>query len=325
VTAKAVRHRLEYGVVMALRVLVRWLPDRVVWALGAALGRLGYLVMSGRRELALRQLREAFPTRSEADCRAIARAAFVQVGRHVITVVKFSTLTLDQMRARLEFEGDDRIRLGLAAGKGVIAVTGHFGYWEIMGLAHGLALPTLWVTARQLDNPHLHAFVEQLRQRTGNRVIYRHGAVRRILRALQANETVAMLPDQHVHGSDAVRVDFFNRPVATTSAVASLALRSGAPIVPGFAVPIEGGRIRVVYEPPVELPAAGSPDPVRELTQRYTDVLEMYVRRQPHFWLWMHRRWRDLDDDSPDLSDTLSPSRPTPVEEAGDESRGVFD
>jgi KDO2-lipid IV(A) lauroyltransferase len=45
----------------------------------------------------------------------------------------------------------------------------------------------------------------------------------------------------------------------------------------------------------VELPAAGSPDPVRELTQRCTDVLEMYVRRHPHLWLWMHHRWREAD------------------------------
>jgi len=38
------------------------------------------------------------------------------------------------------------------------------------------------------------------------------------------------------------------------------------------------------------------PDPIREFTQRCTDVLEMYVRRYPHLWLWMHRRWRDPAD-----------------------------
>ena len=48
----------------------------------------------------------------------------------------------------------------------------------------------------------------------------------------------------------------------------------------------------MVYEPAVEMPAPGSADPVRELTQRCTDVLEMYVRRHPELWLWMHRRWR---------------------------------
>ena len=54
-----------------------------------------------------------------------------------------------------------------------------------------------------------------------------------------------------------------------------------------------GGRYRFIYDHPVEPPPADSPDPVREFTQRCTDVLEMYVRRYPSYWLWMHRRWRD--------------------------------
>jgi KDO2-lipid IV(A) lauroyltransferase len=64
-------------------------------------------------------------------------------------------------------------------------------------------------------------------------------------------------------------------------------------VVPAFALPLPHGRFRLIYEHPVEPPAPGTPDPIHDLTQRCTDVLEMYVRRHPHLWLWMHRRWRD--------------------------------
>jgi Kdo2-lipid IVA lauroyltransferase/acyltransferase len=70
-----------------------------------------------------------------------------------------------------------------------------------------------------------------------------------------------------------------------------------------FALPLPQGRYRLVYEPPVEPPREDSPDAVREFTQRCTDVLEMYVRRHPHLWLWMHRRWRARD---PALAGTVS-------------------
>ena len=126
-------------------------------------------------------------------------------------------------------------------------------------------------------------------------MIYRRGGLRRILRALANNQAVAILIDQHIQPVDAVVVNFFDRPAATTSAVAALALRTGAPVIPAFALPLRDGRYRMVYEPPIEPPAAGDPDAVREFTQRCTDVLEMYVRRHPHLWLWMHRRWRDVD------------------------------
>src|SRR5262249_57409065 len=82
----------------------------------------------------------------------------------------------------------------------------------------------------------------------------------------------------------------YTPPAATTSAVAALALRTGATVVPLFALPLGGGRFRMIYEHPVEPPSATSEHPLREFAQRCTDVLEMYVRRNPQLWLWMHRR-----------------------------------
>jgi KDO2-lipid IV(A) lauroyltransferase len=79
--------------------------------------------------------------------------------------------------------------------------------------------------------------------------------------------------------------------------VAALALRTGAPVVPLFALPLGGGRYRMIYEPPVQPPPGDGPEVIREFTQRCTDVLEMYVRRHPELWLWMHRRWRANESD----------------------------
>src|SRR4026208_1386365 len=115
------------------------------------------------------------------------------------------------------------------------------------------------------------------------------------MRELAANRGVAFLIDQHLHSADAVDVDFFDRPAATTSAVAALALRTGAPVIPVFALPLPGGRFRMGYEHAVDPPKADDPDALRDFTQRCTDVLEMYVRRYPGLWLWMHRRSRDAE------------------------------
>ena len=287
------RHRAEYAMVLAVRAVVRVLPDGASRAIGTAVGLAFYAFDPGHRRLAGEQLRMAFPLRTAGECRAIARATFAHFGRLLVLLLRFSTLTPQEVRARVDFEGEERVRTALAAGKGAIIFSGHFGYWELQGLAHALVLPPMSVLARPLDNPYLHRLLETTRRATGNRVIYRQGAIRRVLRALGANECVAILIDQHIQSSDAVRVDFFNRPVSTTAALATLALRTGAPLVPAFALPLPNGRLKLVYEHPVELPSAGSGDPIRELTQRCTDVLEMYVRRHPELWLWMHRRWRD--------------------------------
>jgi KDO2-lipid IV(A) lauroyltransferase len=289
-----VRHRLEYRAVAGVIAVVRLLPMRAVLAAGALLGHAFHLLDRPHRRLAVANLQAAFPLRSRQECRAIAREMFAHFGRLLMVLLKFSTMSPAQMMARVEFEGDERVRHAHAAGRGVLLFTGHFGYWEINALVHALALHPIAVMARPLDNPLLNGLLESVRTRTGNSVIYRRGALRRVLRALGQNQAVAVLIDQHIQTADAVFVDFFNRPAATTSALAALALRTGAPVVPVFALPLPGGRFRMVYEHPVDPPRADDPEVIREFTQRCTDVLEMYVRRYPTLWLWMHRRWRDV-------------------------------
>jgi KDO2-lipid IV(A) lauroyltransferase len=288
------RHRLEYRGVRAVIALARMLPLGAVLAAGGLLGRAFHLFDRPHRRLALANLRAAFPLRTERECRAIAREMFAHFGRLLTALLKFSTMSPAEMMARVEFEGEERVRYAHEAGKGVLLFTGHFGFWELNALVHALALGPIAVLARPLDNPLLHDLLESVRGRTGNSVIYRRGALRKVLRALGSNQAVAVLIDQHIQ-TDAVFVDFFNRPAATTSALAALALRTGAPVVPVFALPLPDGRFRMVYEHPVDPPPSGDPDAIREFTQRCTDVLEMYVRRYPTLWLWMHRRWRDVE------------------------------
>ena len=292
--APTLLHRIEYDAVLRARWLVRMLPMRSVLALGTGLGRLFHALDRGHRRLALRNLEGAFPVRPEEERKAIAREMFGHFGRLLTVLLKFSTMTPEQMLACVEFDGEERVTAAHAHGRGVLLFTGHFGYWEINALVHALKLAPMSVLARPLDNPLLHDLLEEVRGRTGNSVIYRKGALRRVMRALAANQAVAVLIDQHIH-SDAVYVDFFNRPAATTAALGALAQRTGAPVIPVFALPLQGGRFRMVYEHAVEPPTADTPEAIREFTQRCTDVLEMYVRRYPELWLWMHRRWRDID------------------------------
>jgi KDO2-lipid IV(A) lauroyltransferase len=288
-----VRHRVEYLIVRLLIAIVRVTPDTLVRICGSLIGLAFYAVDGTHRRIAEQNLATAFPVRAAAERRAIARAAFTHFGRLVLELLKFSTLTPEEMASRVEFAGEDRARAAYAQGKGIMFITGHFGYWELQALVHAARIEPVTVLGRALDNPYLNRLLEQIRQRTGNTVIYRRSTIRRVLRTLQAGGGVAVLIDQHIMTRDAIYVDFFEHPAATTSAVASLALRTGAAVVPVFALPAGVGRYRMVYEPPVEPPGAGSADPVREFTQRCTDVLEMYVRGYPELWLWMHRRWRE--------------------------------
>jgi KDO2-lipid IV(A) lauroyltransferase len=312
------RHRIEYLLVRALIALVRVTPGPLARAGGTMVGLAFYTLDRPHRRIALRNLAAAFPGRAPSERRAIARRAFAHFGRSTLELLRFATLSPRQMLNRVEFDGEERARVAYAQGKGVLFVTGHFGFWELQAMVHALRVQPVTILARALDNPYLDRLLERIRQRTGNTVVYRRETIRRVMRTLQAGQGVAVLIDQHIMSRDAIYVDFFERPAATTSAVAALALRTGAPVVPVFALPLGRGRYRMVYEHAVEPPGGDSADPIREFTQRCTDVLEMHVRRRPELWLWMHRRWRD-NGAAADSVPGLFPTAAREAENAQDE------
>jgi KDO2-lipid IV(A) lauroyltransferase len=268
------------------------MPMPAVRAAGAALGQLVYMLDGFHRRIAMTNMAMALPSKPAEERRAVVRRVFAHFGSVLLELIKVGTLTDSEILERIESEGEERVRQAHARGRGVLLFTGHFGYWEVGAIALALRVQPMAVMARPLDNPHLHHLLERIRTRSGNSVIYRQGAIRKVLQELAANRAVAILIDQHLHTPDAVYVDFFSRSAATTNALAALALRTGAPVIPAFALPLPNGRYRLVYEHAVEPPASDSPDAVRVFTQRCTDVLEMYIRRHPDLWLWMHRRWR---------------------------------
>jgi KDO2-lipid IV(A) lauroyltransferase len=290
--APSLRHRVEYRGVLTLASLVRALPRRLAGGIGIATGLLFFAVDRRHRRLAVANLAAAFPQWPRRKCVTTAGRVYVHLGRLLAELLRFHGLTTEQVRARVEIVGADRLLQAQRGGKGTLFITGHFGFWELHAIAHGALFAPVAVVARPLDNPLLHDLLEQARTSTGNTVIYRKGGLRRILKALAMNQGVAMLIDQHIQPADALTVEFFGRPAATTAAVAVLALRTGAPVVPVFALPLPRGRFRLVYEHAIPPPESDGPEDLRRFTQRCTDVLEMYVQRHPHLWLWMHRRWR---------------------------------
>jgi len=303
------RHRLEYLLVRTARALVRPLPVTAIRTIGGPLGLIVYALDRRHRRIAVDNLVAAFPGRPARECRRIARHVYRHMGRLLLEILKLDGMPVPELLALIESDGDDRVREAYRQGRGVLFFSAHFGYWEMFGVGHPLRVSPFSYVERPLDNPHLDRMLSRVRGQTGNSPIARQGGVRRMLRELASNRGVGLLIDQHIHGPDAINVQFFGRPAATTSALAAMALRTGAVVIPFFVLPLPNGRYRLIAEHPVPPPASDSPDAVREFTQRCTDVIEMYVRRYPELWLWMHRRWR-AEPDAPSNGATPEPAAP---------------
>jgi KDO2-lipid IV(A) lauroyltransferase len=148
--------------------------------------------------------------------------------------------------------------------------------------------------ARRVDNPLVEGLAERYRLRYGNRSIDKRGSIREVLKTLKNGGVVGILADLNTTRDEGVFCDFFGTSACTTAGVATLALRTGALVVPGYLVWDEAAAIhKLRFEPPVPIIETGNQrEDVIANTAQYTKVLESAIRRHPDQWLWIHRRWR---------------------------------
>ncbi|MGH9400424.1 MAG: lysophospholipid acyltransferase family protein [Thermoanaerobaculia bacterium] len=299
----ALRHRLEYAAFYLALGALRLLPPGGAAGLGRALARAFFRLASARRRILFKNLLAAFPEKSAREIASIARGCVATLGAAFMDFLEVSNLPREEFLDRAPLTGVENLEAARARGRGVFLLSAHFGGWEIGALRVGLLGEAIAVVVRPLDNPLLEAELARRRTRFGNRVIAKREATRGILRAMRANETVAILIDQNVLEREAIFVPFFGRLAATTSSLALLQLKTGAAVVPVFTWPIGGGRYETRLEPPIwpeEFETAGTDraERVRRATARYVEVNETAVRKKPSAWLWMHNRWRTRPPDA---------------------------
>lgn len=294
---------LVYLLVRGFFLVLAILPRRLARRFCRLIADLIYLIDEKHRRIGLINLSLAFPNESVPWRRRVLWDSFRQQGDHAVELSRLESLSLDEVRRRIPYEPGRGIENYLEArkqGRGVIFVTAHISAWEILPAAHAAHGYPLSFVVRPLDNPLLDRWLERLRSQRGNRAIGKAVAVRRAFRVLRGGGDVGFLIDQNIQEKEGVFVPFLGQLACTTSSVAALALKTGAPVVPGFIYPSSGcGRFAIRFYPPILVAPSG--DEARDIvryTAEFNTYVEQMIREFPHCWLWGHRRFATQPDGS---------------------------
>jgi len=296
--------------VRLLALLARRLPPRAARGLGRGLGR-GAFVLGVRRRVSLDNLERALGREYDAGARRrIAAAAYEHLGTCLMEFLGLPATSAAERRARLDIEGLEHARAALAAGRGAILVSGHYGNWEVASAcaaAHGLPLTFV---VQPLGNRAVDRLAVEIRTRAGIEVLRRGMALRRVHRTLAANRLVCFMCDQDARRRGAF-VPLFGVPASTPKGAAQLALRLQVPFIPGINRRLADGRQRMRFFAPIAPPPGASEEEgVRALLAAFNSLLEAAVREEPSQYWWAHRRWKT--EPPPEARETMGEPAPTP-------------
>ncbi len=281
---------LCFAVVLPLGIL----PRAVSIKTGEFLGLCAFFIFRNRRRIALKNMEivQKSGFNLPSDPKKIIQSHFMNLGRSVSELSMIYTGRTGVLKD-IAFEGMDNYNNAKAKGKGIIAITGHCGNWELLAIANSWKSHTFSVIARQQSNPYINKWIENVRTKFGNKIIYKTGAIKEVLSTLKDGGSTGILIDQSVVESEAVVTEFFGEKVHTMKIPAFLAIKTGASVVPSFINYLGNGKHRIRFEKEVPVRITGNTeDDMLFNTKIFSEYIERYIKENPTEWLWIHRRWK---------------------------------
>lgn len=287
------RRYLLYYLARVLAFIFYIVPLRMGLALAGLAGRITFAVLSKYRNITIENLRAALGSdKTDAEIRSIGKRVFENLAKNGIELVNFPRINAGNIDRFVRIKNIDIIDEALKNGRGAIVLTGHFGNWELLALTIRLKGYKGAVVGRRIYFDKYDKYLNSLRKVHDVDIVYRDQSPRSILKILKGNGIMGMLADQDVDSVEGVFVDFFGRPAYTPLGPAALAMVAGASLIPAFMVR-EGCFHTLVIEKPVDITDTGNKEKdFVENTQKWSRVVESYIRQYPDHWVWMHRRWK---------------------------------
>jgi phosphatidylinositol dimannoside acyltransferase len=273
--------------------VARVVPSFVAEGLAAPIGFGASFANAERRAIIARHLRRVNPSWSDREVRQGVQEAFDSSARYWIESLRLPSLSARTVEAGFTLDGFHHISDAIDRGTGAMLALPHLGGWEWAGRWLADSGYRTTVIVERVDPPELFEWFVSWRRSLGMNVVpLGPEAGRAALGALAANEVVCLLCDRDIQRSG-VEVEFFGERTTLPGGPATLALRTGAPIIP-VAV-YYTGRVNghhAIVRPPVLSERQGKlREDVARVTQAIAVELELLIRRAPQQWHLFQPNW----------------------------------
>ena len=288
------RIQLTYWLMMAGSRVASVLPLRLTYTVASLIGDLTFYLWRTKHDAALANMRHVLgPSASDRHVWRTARASYRNYLKYVVDFLRFSSMTVEDVRRATSVVGLEHLDRALATGKGVIFATVHFGHFDLGAVVLALRGYPVNVVVDTFDPPKLNEAIQRQRTEKGVNIIPIEVAGRRVLRALRQNQILGLVIDRPLPG-EGVQVNFCDGPVEVPAGAGTLALKTGAVVVTGYMVRESDNTFFGEVSPHITVEPSGElARDVEAITQRIMSNLEESIKQYPEQWYMFRRMWQD--------------------------------
>jgi len=280
---------------------VKILPRRAIYSITDSAAAFAFYLLRGFRTRSVKNLRVAMGNHApEARIRRIAQSSLKNFFRSFIELPVILAAGKNELRDMVSLHGCDNLDAALEKGNGVVLLSAHLGNFFLLGTRLAISGYSIHVLVNQPRHGRFAELMDQYRLQVLQTTIHarpRREALKQLVQVLRRNEVAIVIADEYRRSGSGVRVPFFGRSVLARRGPVTLALRTGAAVVPAYLIRDHNNNLKLIIEPEIELiRSERDKSQIRENILRLTEWLERTVCRYPDQWNWMNIKWDDVSN-----------------------------
>jgi Kdo2-lipid IVA lauroyltransferase/acyltransferase len=282
---------------------VRIFPRHWLYRFSDTLAEIGFYLFRGFRTRSIRNVGFALGEKlTGVQIEEIVRKSLQNFFRDFVEIAIALVVPADDLRSEFPIAGRENLDAALLKGRGVIVLGAHLGNFFLTGTRLAIENYSTYVLINQPRNGQFAKFMDNYRLKVRQKTIHarpRREALRELSLVLRRNELAVVIADEY-RRDNGIHVPFFGRTVLARRGPATLALRTGAAVVPVYVIRDGGQGLKMIAEPELDLIRTDrSKAAIRENTLRMTQWLERTIRAYPEQWNWMNIHWQEDRNSGP--------------------------
>ena len=286
---------MGFKLFLLLDKFMMFLPKALRKGVFTSIAALGYYSSSRYRKVAFKNLDFAFDSKlTQKEKEEITKYSFKNLAYNFLHAMELRHMSKEELRKKITIKNLEAVERVHAEGRAVIYVTTHYSSWELGGASIGAFVEPLIAVYKKMKNRAYEKWLLEARDSFGNTSMEKTSVVKALIRNLKKGGACGLLIDTNINPKEGLMVEFMGKSIRQTSTPAYLARKFNAAIIPVTIRTDDEKNYELTFfdEIKVERTDDERAD-VFKATQLQADWLTSLITKEPKFWFWLHRRWKN--------------------------------
>ena len=286
--------KIVYKLFLAVVFILRNLPKSLRRAFFRFLANMGYLFAKKTNRIIETNLNFVFENSlSKDEIKQIQKYSYFNMVLWAQSLIENLDISDEELKNTVEIENAHIIQDLRKEGKPLILISAHYGNIEMLSCYINRFVTPLHQVARESNFEEIDEFIVKSREASGSKIVFKSGALKKLVKALMQKEVVSLIIDQNINSREGEEVLFLGKKAYQTSSSASLARKFDAYIVPLAIFNQENYKYKIkIYEPIVPIKTQNEKDDIKKISQLEANAISDIIKEDKKQWFWPHKRFK---------------------------------